>query len=282
MIRNYFSSKVGRSHIRHGVNCQDYSDTIFVKDMCISCIADGVGSAIHSEVASKMAVENVIEYLDSWYKKHDVDEREILLRISEAYSYSLDKLNTFIKKKGGNELEYDTTLDCVIYYNNHIYYGHSGDGGILALDYDGKYHIITSPQKGEDGISVIPFRLKDFWEFVKVEAPMCSVLMATDGVFDQLAIGVYKCFPIGIHVRLAELLMNLSEKNLSDELLEMYKNQVFDFLSNNNAINDDITVSVIYDDSIIPLRMSVDYYTPPNWDEIIEEKNSLLYNDQSK
>lgn len=279
MIRSYFSSIAGKSHIKRGINCQDYSDTVYVKDLCISCIADGVGSAIHSDIASKMAVTNVIEFLSKWYNNHDIDEREILLKINEAYSYSLNMLNEYINEGNFSELDYDTTIDCVVYFNNHIYLGHSGDGGIIGLDYNGKYHVLTKPQKGDDNISVIPFRLKDFWEFIKIDEPMCSVLLATDGVYDQIAIGEYKCFPIGIHIRLAELLMNLSDKGLNDELLDSYKNQVFNFLSNNDSINDDITVSVIYDDEVIPLKMPEDYYIAPNWDLIIKEKTSMLYTD---
>lgn len=277
MIRNYYSSQVGKSHIKHNVVCQDYSGTIFVNNLCISCIADGVGSAIHSDVASKMAVEGVLDYLNRWYSNNDIDEREILLRIKEAFNASLNKIKLFIQEDEKDEFEYDTTLDCVVYYKNHIYYGHSGDGGIISLDYEGKYHLITKPQKGEDGISVIPFRLSDYWEFGKVNDPMCSVLLATDGVYEQLAIGVYKCFSIGIYVRLAEILMNLNDKGFNDEALNMYKVKVFEFLSGNSSITDDITVSVIYDDEAIPAKMPEEYYALPDWNAIIEEKNNLLY-----
>lgn len=270
MIKGYCESKIGKSHLLKNQLLQDYSKSIIINDnLAITAIADGVGSSKKSDIAAKIAVESVIDYLS----KKALESNNYVDIIRE--SFFLARANIL---KNALDLDlpeecFDTTLDAVIFTSNEIYFGHCGDGGIIGLTLDGLYEPITARIKGTDGISVIPLRFGEkYWDFGKAFSKYSSVMLATDGVYDQIVIN-----SIGIYVKFAELLMNLADQKYTDDELINHKNQAFEFLYASTSVTDDLTISVLYDYDKIPLRQSDDYYKIPDWKKLEKNQRDNLY-----
>lgn len=184
MIAYGFSIQ-GKSHIEHGSICQDYNKHLALCGRWyLGVVADGVGSAAHSDIGSRTAVENLCEYC----KKHiklgmTEEEMEDILR--SGYEYAFEAVLRYAEDAKDAIEEYDTTLSSALYNGDRVIYGHAGDGGILIRQCDGQIKPITKRQKGADGSSVLPLRTGiSSWDFGIVEEKTAAVLLATDGMLD--------------------------------------------------------------------------------------------------
>ena len=181
---SYGFSLQGKGHIKNGVVCQDFNKHGKLQSgQYIGIVADGVGSAKHSDEGSKIATESLFEYCNKKIKIGDNSDsiQEIL---EEGYSYALAQVEKYALNKEVRIDEFDTTLSSVIYDGNNLIYGHAGDGGIIARYTDGTTKSITKRQKGADGISVRPLRAGGHsWDF-GIDTNVASVLLATDGMLD--------------------------------------------------------------------------------------------------
>lgn len=81
------------------------------------------------EVASKMAVESVKEYI----YKHFEKSKE---KLEELVKDSIEYANDVVYKKAQSEKELNgmgTTLDVCLIYNNKMYIGHIGDSRVYRI-----------------------------------------------------------------------------------------------------------------------------------------------------
>lgn len=184
---SYGFSIRGKSHVDTGVVCQDANiHGEIVPKLYIAVAADGVGSAAHSDIASSLATQKLVEYLKQHVHNNDSDETKIAcLRV--GYQYAENAIESYVRDCGGKINEYDTTLHAVLYDGRKVVYGHAGDGGILVRTWEGKTQAITSPQKGSDGVSVMPLRAgAKSWEFGCCEDKVAAVMLVTDGILDRV------------------------------------------------------------------------------------------------
>ena len=56
-------SAIGTSHIKQQMPCQDYGDYKMIDDAIVGVVADGAGSAKHSDIGAKLAVNTVLEVI---------------------------------------------------------------------------------------------------------------------------------------------------------------------------------------------------------------------------
>lgn len=187
MIIDYGFSLIGKSHIAKGVCCQDnHKIKRLDNGWYIAAIADGVGSAKNSHIGSKIATETVVAFCEE-YMPWDYNIISIKSMMRTAYNYAFKQILRESKMSGETIESYDTTLDLVIYDGSRIIYGHSGDGGIVGLNTFGDYIPITKPQKGADGITVIPLRAGySTWKIDTYEEELAAVLLMTDGMWDNV------------------------------------------------------------------------------------------------
>jgi Serine/threonine protein phosphatase len=187
MIFTYGLSLPGKSHITKGMVCQDSHCINKTKNgWIIAAIADGVGSAKHSDVGSKIAAEKAVLLCNECLPV-DQDPRSIKSLIGTAFNYALKCIYEEAEENKNPIEDYDTTLTLVIYDGARTFYGHAGDSGIIGLTEYGEYKPITVSQKGEGG-TVIPLRAgRDSWDINMVEGDkLISILLVTDGILDQL------------------------------------------------------------------------------------------------
>lgn len=209
MITYGFSIQ-GKSHIERDTVCQDDNKVIkLTGKWCLGIVADGVGSAIHSEIGSKLAVESLCEFC----KKHidsEMSEEQLTEMLHNGYEYAMDRISEYVKEKKDDIAGYDTTLSAALYDGEKVIYGHAGDGGILVRLNNGKIQPITERQKGADGSSVRPLRAgASSWEFGVLKEKAASVLLVTDGLLD----GVFQLVLVNLPSDLTELARGDFKKN---------------------------------------------------------------------
>lgn len=217
----YGYSQQGKSHIQKGVVCQDsHRIEMLNNGWYVLVVADGVGSAKHSEDGSRIAAEMVARYC----KKNvlsNMEGEEIIAILKNAYQIAFRQIELFCQEIKGNIEDYDTTLTTAIYTGAELYFGHAGDGGIVVKDYNGHYEMVTNLQKGVDGISVRPLRAgSDSWDFGMVDKNVAAVLLATDGMLDTL-------FPPELNVKQPfgnPMFQNDKKKNVYVTLAEFFLN----------------------------------------------------------
>ena len=95
-------------------------------------LADGMGGYNGGEIASKLAVESVKEYIVENIKGIEIN-REILQKlIKDAMEYA----NKAVHDKSKTDInlnEMGTTLEVCLIYNNKVYIGHIGDSRVYRI-----------------------------------------------------------------------------------------------------------------------------------------------------
>ncbi len=95
-------------------------------------LADGMGGYNAGEVASKMAVEAVKEYIYKHFQKNKDSKEKIEDLLREAIEYA----NNVVYKKSQSQKELNgmgTTLDVCLIYNSKVYIGHVGDSRVYRI-----------------------------------------------------------------------------------------------------------------------------------------------------
>lgn len=184
---SYGFSIRGKAHVDTGVVCQDSNiHTELMPGVYLAVAADGVGSALHSDIASGLAVEKLVKYV----KQHIQRDASIEMRIAclqEGFQYAEDAIESYAVDCGDKINEYDTTLHAAIYDGRRVVYGHAGDGGILVRTLQGKTLSLTTPQKGSDGVSVMPLRAgAHSWAFGYFAEDVAAVMLVTDGILERV------------------------------------------------------------------------------------------------
>ena len=165
MLYHYGITQTGGYHLANGTVCQDAHDYRKLGDrLAIAAVADGVGSEEHSDIASKTAVQTAITHCAERIST-DTPENEILGVLEESFEKALAAVNETAKRNGHSEDQYDTTLVLAVYREGRVWFGVSGDSGIIVQKSDGSYEALAEMRRDEDGC-VFPLAFgKDMWEF---------------------------------------------------------------------------------------------------------------------
>ena len=114
MLSYGFSIK-GKAHIKTGVVCQDANmHGEIAPGLYIGVAADGVGSARHSDIASGLATEKLVKYLEN-HIQSDYSVEEKMACLKAGYRYAEKAIEEYVKDCDDMLNEYDTTLHVVLY-----------------------------------------------------------------------------------------------------------------------------------------------------------------------
>lgn len=246
MLSYGFSIK-GKAHIKTGVVCQDANmHGEIAPGLYIGVAADGVGSARHSDIASGLATEKLVKYLEN-HIQSDYSVEEKMACLKAGYRYAEKAIEEYVKDCDDMLNEYDTTLHVVLYDGRTVIYGHAGDGGILVRTMSGETKVVTFPQKGSDGVSVMPLRAGEkSWKFGCFPERVAAVMLVTDGMLERVVLPHLLNLPTtreeiqnpdrrktNVYLSATEFFMNpycvLGNKNLQDpiDLYHYYINGEF-------------------------------------------------------
>ncbi len=183
-MRGYGLSRVGQYHLDAGSDvCQDaYALAVDVlPGVSIGVVSDGVGSELYSDIASKTAVRSCLEYCIQFYDKIE----DNLSLLNNAFMKAYFDVEEESKNRSLPIDQMDCTLCAVIYTENCVYTGNIGDSGAIGLSVTGEYIKLTDQHNDDDG-NVYTLIFKSRWEFKKIDVPLVSILLATDGFYNFL------------------------------------------------------------------------------------------------
>lgn len=278
-IRTYGGSKRGRSHEATGKPCQDSSHCGLLPDhphIALLIVADGVGSAEHSDEGSRIAVDAVRSYLEGKEPPFTPET------VREAYHHAWDAIDRHTEEGTGWPSDYDTTLSTAVFDagSGRVVFGHSGDGAILAIGLNGVVESLTVPQKGAEANSVKPLRDHFAWEFGESEGPYVSVMAMTDGVLDLLMPGILKLSDNPIYVRLVSWLADFKFFEKKDVPIEESFAKRMSYIQSDihkGMTNDDLTFIAAMNIRVSSEYRGDDYYREPDWKALNEEWKRRAY-----
>ena len=219
MIRYYTANMAGPYHLDNGIPCQN---SFYIKrdnnGVVYASAADGLGSESNSDDGSRIASQKSCDYcMEHYMSGMPFSEVKKIMNNAfvNAYKAVLEEAHT----AGNSPDEYDTTLCMVIFDDGHVFYGQSGDSGIIALMKSGEYVPLTTQQRDEDGYVFPLCSGPSMWVFGEVEAPVSSVMLMTDGVWEQICPPLLRNHDVKINVTLASRFMDRHETSLRSILV---------------------------------------------------------------
>lgn len=276
MISKYKVNIAGPYHIENGIPCQDaYCIRETVDGVVVAAVADGLGSEEHSDRGAKVASNYVVTYCAKHYQK-DMTDNEVAAMLKRAYSKAYVQVERIANRDGNDVDQYDCTLCTVIYDGKNVFYGQSGDSGMIVGSNDGSYYKITEQQRDEDG-NVYPLCFgPEYWEFGRVDGNVVSVMLMTDGVLDQACPKLLKSEKQPVNVGFVEMFMNHYGRNESE--IKSIEREAFSYMRNfpRERLDDDKTIVVLINSEAKPLRKEDDYYASPNWNSLIQDRDRRI------
>lgn len=275
MIYTYGVSLQGTYHIKNGIVCQDsHCIKKIANNIVAAAVADGLGSEIHSDIASSIAAQIATEYCAD-HITEDLTDTQILGILHSSFQIAQEQIEQEAKRNNDELDQYDTTLSLAVLINNSLFYGHSGDSGIVALTMDGTYERVTEQQRDQDGRVYPLYFGDDKWVFEKYPKEVCSVFLATDGIFETLFPIYLRDESVPIYVALAQYFMDIESLRIDEFGEETVQNNMRHFLSSipDAQVSDDKTVVVLVNSSVPHQKQPDEYYEEPDWDTVIRNWN---------
>ena len=269
------SNMAGPYHIDNNIPCQDSFAIDNNNGFYIIAVADGLGSELYSDIGSSVASKTAVEYVSNNISQ-DMTLNELKKVMNNAFVYAYKAVLTRAAEDGNDSDEYDTTLCLAIYDGEHLYYGQSGDSGMVALLESGEYIRVTTQQRDEEGY-VFPLCYgPDKWEFGEVESPVSAVMLMTDGVFEQICPPLLRNGEVDVNVSLAKRFLDKFEFTEVDES-ELEKT-LYDYLEHypRYLLDDDKTMIILVNPSRKPAQKAAEYYAIPNWEALSNEAKARI------
>jgi hypothetical protein len=269
MIYSYGISTPGTYHIKNNIPCQDYHHIVKCDhDIAIAAVADGLGSAKHSEVAAKIAAVLAVDYCAVRITQATAPDN-ILGSMKEAFALAQNTIEKEVQANGHSIHEYDTTISLAVLRGDELFYGHAGDSGIIALTVEGLYEKVTEQQRDEDN-RVFPLFFRDNWVFGRHGKKVGSVLLATDGMLETFFPHYIKEAPVNIHVQLVRFFMDNRALRIAEEGADKVKAQREEFILNipDEKVSDDKTIVVLANTAVETALQPDEYYAEPDWAEL--------------
>ena len=266
MIYSYGVSLPGTYHIKNDIVCQDSHRIIHCgNDLALAAVADGLGSAEHSDVGSRIAASVSTEHCRQYITAKSEDQ-QILAAIRAAFAAALRAVEKEAAEKGRPVDLYDTTLTLAVLIRDVLYYGHSGDSGMIALTAQGRYEQVTVQQRDSEG-RVFPLFFNDMWEFARYENKVSSVLLATDGMLETFFPIYIRNDPVSIHVSLARFFIDNRSLRIDKAGQQAVQARMAEMLENipDEQVNDDKTIAVLINTSVKTKQQPKEYYLEPDW-----------------
>ncbi len=255
----------GTSHIKRKLPCQDFGDYKIVSDeILIGAIADGAGSAKHSDIGSMLAVETTLEYLNDYinfitknidnllnYSLTEDDAKKLFCQTLHRVRFRFDQYEklfnkTVSKKQNIQNKDLSCTLLAFIATPKWIAGMQIGDGFIVMRSSDpsieSDYQLLIPPIKGEYVNQTTFVTSKSALSELKVKIvnkPQKFIFAATDGL-ERIAINFSQLKP-------HEGFFSPFENHLKQNTLE--KSDLSDWLNSqevNSRTDDDKTILVCF------------------------------------
>lgn len=260
MISAYNFSLTGRDHTARGMPCHDYS---LIKEISsswkLAIVADGVGSCSHAEIASQIASETAAELIERQFPSYGAADSEYVSVIIAAMHGAANAIEEYVSKNDeNNEDEYQTTLALALMSKSKLFFGNAGDSGIIGLDNNGAYHVLSHAQNDEFG-RVFAMPSTRHFEVGAADFTPAATICLTDGILLSFAPDVLKGAKFEVDVPFANLFCTYAlgiDQAEEVAAVQKCKKQLIEYLSSDVCadMTDDLSaaVLVITDSELLP------------------------------
>ena len=278
MLHTYGASVVGPWHAEAGVPCQDSNASWVSEDgtLAAAAVSDGLGSELHSDVGSEVASRVAVDYCAE-HARPGADAQETIEVLRAAYRAAYLAVLDCAAEMGEPAGEFDATLSLVLLDGDRLFWGQSGDSGIVAGMTDGTYVLVTSKQRDGEG-RVYPLCFDTCWDFGVLEGA-ATALLCTDGVLEGMIAPPILAANSDCPLDRSKARMFLHPLADDAKHLDEVQRQVVAYLESypRDLIDDDKTVVVVFDDERLPESQPEDYYAEPDYEAILERAYQNLY-----
>jgi hypothetical protein len=274
-------SQIGGSHANGfgSVNIsQDAGKYIDCNDFAVVAVADGVSTSKHSDKASIMAVEQALQFCADNVTDTKTNQ-EILKIIKSAFEKANLKI---IELANGSPKDFCTTLTLAVFRKGTVYYGHAGDGGIIALRSDGLYECVTEQQNAEGSGRVGPVYTlahTDHWVFGEYQYATVALFLMTDGVWNKIVPSRLEQEEHKLdHWYLSSLYTRVKEEQDENEYSKILSKKLAD-IDPREVGHDDKTLFMVVDIGIELSPQPEEYYHYPSnelWTQLANKEKELL------
>lgn len=192
MWRHIAQSLQGPSHLQDNTPCQDAHVVQFLGDCAhpalIACVADGAGSAKHSDLGSSIACATILEHATRFLETNDVSTlqaEDVLLWCDDIR----DRIKLKSKEFACGVRDFATTLCAGILSHDFAAFFQIGDGAIV-LGKNKLYGVVFWPQRGEYANSTNFLTADEYHQqiqFLALNGNFSKVALMTDGL-ERLAL----------------------------------------------------------------------------------------------
>lgn len=278
MLHTYGASVVGPWHAEAGVPCQDSNASWVSEDgtLAAAAVSDGLGSELHSDVGSEVASRVAVDYCAE-HARPGAGAKETIEVLRAAYRAAYLAVLDCAAEMGEPAGEFDATLSLVLLDGDRLFWGQSGDSGIVAGMTDGTYVLVTDKQRDGEG-RVYPLCFDTRWDFGVLEGA-ATALLCTDGVLEGMIAPPILAANSDCPLDRSKARMFLHPLADDAKHLDEVQRQVAAYLESypRDLIDDDKTVVVVFDDERFPESQPEDYYAEPDYKAILERAYQNLY-----
>jgi serine/threonine protein phosphatase PrpC len=179
----------GESHLRKGIPCQDYQSWRLLPSgdgqALLVALADGAGSAEHSHLGARLAVETALQALESGLTCGDSSPLDFENCMRLAFDSAQQALFETAEADDIPLRSLATTLTCIAAVDGFITVGQLGDGSVVVQTSDEELVAVTQPQRGEYANETYFLVQEDALEYLQVQVlhyPVRALAVLSDGL----------------------------------------------------------------------------------------------------
>ncbi len=171
------ASVQGTSHIKVGLSCQDaHAYKAITRDVFAAVVADGLGTALHAEIGSKLAAASALAYLEEALSTETPGDADSWIKLAQdCFNAARARLEEEALHSQAALRDFATTLVMAILTPDWLVTGQIGDGAVVAALEDGSLVSISLPQNDEYVNVTYPLTMPDMLQNVKCAASLLNV-----------------------------------------------------------------------------------------------------------
>ena len=228
------ASVIGSSHIKVSKPCQDSHGIQSIdENILLLAVADGLGSAEHSEIGSRLAVDTALTTLAASLAGDSIHIERCHNALQEAFSSAREVLEERALTESMDIRDLGTTLICIVLSPECVACGQIGDGAVVIQQEDESLLLLSSPQRGEYANETVPLTTNNALEKVRYTAEPLKVkaLAAISDGLQNLALQGTDYVP---HLQFFMPFFNLLHNSSN---LEETQKKIEEFLASERVLN---------------------------------------------
>ena len=241
MWRTLCQSVMGSFHVQTGLPCQDYGACkVLGQDVLLGAVADGAGSAEHSDLGAKKTVEASLKFLADAFDGDNLEktafaetgtEPELTKIFQKLFPQLLahiqQTLEEYAKKEQLDIKDLATTLLVVLVTSKWLAAMQVGDGFIVFKPVGGDYQLLFQPDKGEYINETTFVTASNALQDIQIRVlakPVAFICMATDGV-EKVSVNYTNWEPFPPFFQPLEEYLQQTENPLDEDLKEFLERE---------------------------------------------------------